>query len=172
MKIEINLKRRYVAYIVFTLAVLTGINYAIAQTSWANPITGVGHGLDELESCADGQILETSGNSWNCTDATIDTNAVTLCGISSYLKGDGGCKNASDIVSGSNIALTNCAWTAYTGCGWGCTATCPSGKTPISGAIDNCAGGNSNDDVVTSKPTSTGWYFGGSYARCAVLCCD
>ncbi len=172
MKIEINLERRYVAYIVFTLAVLTGINYAIAQTPWANPITGVGHGLDELEPCADGQILETSNGNWTCADAPIDTNAITLCSNNDYLRGDGVSRSAAEIVSDSSIALTNCAWTAYTGCGWGCTATCPSGKTPISGAIDNCAGGDSADDVVTSKHTSTGWEFGGSYASCAVLCCD
>ena len=167
-RIEVSFSDRWLyTFIALGIIILLGV----VVYGWSNS-AGVGHGLDEIQPCGDGEILKTSSGSWSCVDAPIDTNANTECPTGQYLDGDGNCHTAAQIVSNSNIVLTNCAWTGYTGCMWHCAVSCPSGKTPINGASDNCIGGDSHDDLVSSHPTATGWKFEGSYTRCAVLCCD
>lgn len=69
-QIQINLSNK-----MFYTLILIGI---LIVSSWVvfayvNPATGVGHDLNELEPCADGQILKTSGSSWACADS-VDTS--------------------------------------------------------------------------------------------------
>ncbi len=91
MKVIINFSNRWLyTLIIIGILILTGIGvYA-----WAGS-NGVGHSHDEIEPCADGQVLQMSGSSWICdTVVSIDTNANTECsGTYTYLSGDGACRD-------------------------------------------------------------------------------
>ena len=70
MAMKINLKIENKHFFMFSaiLVFLVGVGFVIG---FANPITGVGHELDEinLPSCSDGQVLKyTSSTGWACGD--------------------------------------------------------------------------------------------------------
>ncbi len=122
IKININLTNKWLyTLIVVGIVVFLGI----IVYGYANPITGVGHGLNELEPCGEGEILQTNAGIWtcinepsfvdtdtycninmsenliSCPDGTslYDTNVQTQCNTVQYLRADGNCRTANQVIS-------------------------------------------------------------------------
>ena len=70
MKLEVHIKKKHLVILVLVVVGLIGSGYVYA--SWANPASGVGHSLDELEPCGDGEILRMVGGSWTCGTVELD----------------------------------------------------------------------------------------------------
>ena len=66
IQFEISFSNRWLyTFIALGIIILLGvIVYGYTSSS-----TGAGHGLNELEPCADAQILQTDGNNWVCVDS-------------------------------------------------------------------------------------------------------
>ena len=66
-RIQINLSNKWI-YTLIAIGIVLIV--AVGIYAWANPTTGVGHELNEINfpSCSDGQVLGISGSSWSCVD--------------------------------------------------------------------------------------------------------
>lgn len=62
-KVQIIFSKRWL-YTFITITILAVLGVGVY--AWANPITGVGHSHNELEPCANGEILQMNGGEWSC----------------------------------------------------------------------------------------------------------
>ena len=88
-KVQINFSNRWL-YTFIAIGILVVIGAGVY--AWANPITGVGHSLDEigLPDCVDGQILQMSGEDWVCENDEVGPS-VPVGGLYGY------CKSRDDV---------------------------------------------------------------------------
>ena len=76
--IKINLTNRWLyTFILIGIIILLGI----VVYAYTNPTTGVGHDYNEIQPCADGQVLGMVAGIWTCVDMWNET-ADTRCDTS------------------------------------------------------------------------------------------
>ena len=79
--LHIHLTNRWL-YTFITIGILAIIGGGVY--AWANPTTGVGHDLSEIEPCPEGQILQTSAGAWTCVDipsGAVETDPTVLASV-------------------------------------------------------------------------------------------
>ena len=106
MKIEVNIDKRYFLIIISLIGILGVVLITNAYGEGTPQI--VGHSWtdigDKPESFADGEIHwnEVNDRPSGLDDGDDNTNAQTECSNEEYLRGDGNCRNADQIISDSN----------------------------------------------------------------------
>ena len=82
-RVNIHLTNRWL-YTLIVIGVL--VIATVGVYAWANPATGVGHDLSEIQPCAAGKILQTNtgGNGWDCVDMPSATPTTQIDGIYHY----------------------------------------------------------------------------------------
>ena len=153
-KIEVSFSDRWLyTFIVIGVIILLGIVvYAVAP----NP----GHSYADIESCAEGQILKTSGGSWSCgTDVDTDTDNQELSITGQTLS----------IIGGNAVLLPS----ASGGCYVSYTNSCLAGFTNEGsiGSFGHCS--NRYNDKSHFRPPGTGCTNGWSAYTLgtAYVCC-
>jgi hypothetical protein len=115
----------------------------------------VGGGVS-LPSCGVDQVVKWSGSGWACGN-DLNTNAQTICGNTQYLRGDGTCRSATQIVTDGGGALQNyeisCTGTsASTGTEVVCSSSCSSGFALTAW---NCQAGSSSCSIGADGRTGS-----------------
>ena len=90
VKIDISIRALFVLLVV-TILLFAG-TLVIAYNSGAEPNV-MGHSIDEIETCSDGQILKMVGTDWTCAD---DTGGGATIAEGSYT-GDGSTDRVIDL---------------------------------------------------------------------------
>ena len=120
MKIEVNINKKFALMILGAFLIMAGTIYANAYGG-SSPVV-MGHSGGEID-VDDDFCMRVTGQSCGYDEASgtytdINTNAETICEDNKYLKGNGVCKTADEIVSaattpGPNIdLLTSTVWTS------------------------------------------------------------
>jgi len=78
MKVIINISNRWL-YTIIAIGVLAIISVGVYAYVGPNEI---GHDLEDIEPCSNGEILQTSGGAWSCVSAVVDTDTNTQCTVS------------------------------------------------------------------------------------------
>jgi len=78
MKVIINFSNRWL-YTIIAIGILAIIGVGVY--AYVGP-SGIGHDLEDIEPCSNGQILQTSAGAWSCVSAVVDTDTNTQCTIS------------------------------------------------------------------------------------------
>jgi len=102
LTIKINLTNRWL-YTFIAIGILAIISVGVY--AWANPTTGVGHDLSEIEPCAAGKILQTNadGTAWNCVTMPIGNLKTKVIEIGFWNMDSYETKTVSHGLTGSKI---------------------------------------------------------------------
>ncbi len=128
--IQINLSNRLL-YTIIAIGIL--LIAGVGVYAWSDPTTGVGHGLDELEPCADDKILKVVSGAWACVDASA--GSVTWSSITGI---------PPDIADGDQVGITSYTETDPRTQGWAKTDT----GVVLAGGI-NLVGGENWHEACT-----------------------
>ncbi len=138
INVKINLTNRWL-YTLIAIGILTVISVGVYASTFVNSATNTGHDLSEIQSCAEGQIMQTSGGSWSCvnmpsgvTDTRCDVSGACsqvcieeVCetswpkGVAIYTRDNAGCAGDTGEVVFSPTCLTKCWWNCANDPNWG-----------------------------------------------------
>ena len=175
MKIEVNINKKFALMIFGAFLIMAGIFYANAYGGSEPDV--MGHSGSEIDVNNDfcmrvtGQDCGYDEGDGTYTD--IDTNAETICPDSSYLKGNGVCKTANQIVSDASTAgpsidlLSSTVWTSGYGASTG-YGSFPSGKTcadkrALLASYNSCSSGYSSYSVGLCRKAAGSNKYGTRY---------